>query len=136
MIVRIIVGFVTAALLAGCGSGVRFVRMDETKYAALPKNTVVETFPQDTMKPHVVIGTLTTEKHMHASFNDRSVYDEAVDVLKSYAREIGAQALIHVEPHHIGEGMDGKLRIEATAIRYLEPSETVTSADSEKQATP
>ena len=136
MIVRIVVGFVTAALLSGCGSGVRFVRMDETKYPSKPKNAPVETFPQETMKPHVVIGTLSTEKTLHASFGERSVYDETVDVLKSYARNIGADALIYVSPRHVGEGMGGKVRIDATAIRYLQQSETISSADPEKKDTP
>ena len=136
MIVRIVLGIVTAALLSGCGSGVRFVRMDETKYPSKPKNATVETFPQETMKPHVVIGTLSTEKTLHASFGEHSVYDETVDVLKSYARHIGADALIYMSPRHVGEGMGSKVRIDATAIRYLQQSETISSADSEKKDTP
>jgi hypothetical protein len=136
MIVRIVVGIVTAALLSGCGSAVRFVRMDETKYPAKSKNAAVETFPQETMTPHVVIGTLSTEKTLHASFGEHSVYDETVDVLKSYARQIGADALIYVSPRHVGEGMGGKVRIDATAVRYLQQSETISSADPEKKDTP
>ena len=138
MSVRLVIGIVAAAFLTGCGSGVRFVRMDETKYPAKPKNAVVETFPEETMKPHVVIGTLSTEKTLHASFGERSVYDETVDMLKSYARQIGADALIHVNPRHVGSG-GGKVRIDATAIRYLERAETISSGDPEnpeKTATP
>lgn len=136
MSVRLVIGVVTTMLLTGCGSGVRFVRMDETKYPARAKSAVVETFPEETMKPHVVIGTLSTEKGMHASFNDRSVFDETMDALKSFARHIGADALTYVSPRHVGEGSGGKMRIDATAIRYLEQSETISSAEPEKQDTP
>ena len=136
MSVRIVVGIVTVALLSGCGSGVRFVRMDETKYPSKPKNAAIETFPQETMKPHVVIGTLSTEKTLDASFGEHSVYDETVDVLKSYARQIGADALIYVAPRHLGEGGGQKLRIDATAIRYLQQSETISSTEPEKTETP
>ena len=135
MIGRIFAGIVLTAVLTGCGSGVRFVRMDETKYPARSKSAVVETFPQETMKPHVVIGTLSTERPLHASFGEHSVYEETVDELKSYARQIGADALIHMSPRHVGEG-GGKVRIDATAIRYLEQSETITSAEPEKKDAP
>ena len=136
MSVRLVIGVVTAALLTGCGSGVRFVRMDETKYPAKSKNAVVETFPEETMKPHVVIGTLSTQKTLDASFGDHSVYDQTVDVLKSYARQIGADALTYVSPRHVGEGGGQKLRIDATAIRYLEQSESISSAEPETTSTP
>jgi len=136
MIVRLAIGVVIAAVLSGCGSGVRFVRMDETKYPAKAKNAVVETFPEETMKPHVVIGTLSTEKTLDASFGDHSVYDTTVDVLKSYARQIGADALTYVSPRHVGEGGGQKLRIDATAIRYLAQSETITSAESDTTVQP
>jgi len=136
MIVRLIIGIVATAFLSGCGSGVRFVRMDETKYPSRAKNAAVETFPQDTMKPHVVIGTVSTENAMDVSFGGHSIYDQTVDKLKSFARQIGADALTYVSPRHIGEGRDGKVRIDATAIRYLEQSETITSTEPEKTDTP
>ncbi len=136
MIVRIVFGVIAVAVLSGCGSGVRFVRMDETKYPAKPKNAAVETFPQETMKPHVVIGTLSAEKTLHASFGENSVYDETVDMLKSYARQIGADALIYMSPRHVGEGSGTKVRIDATAVRYLEQAETITSSEPETKETP
>jgi hypothetical protein len=136
MFVRLAIGVVIVALLSGCGSGVRFVRVDETKYPSKPKNATVETFPEETMKPHVVIGTLSTEKTLDASFGDHSVYDETVDVLKSYARQIGADALTYMSPRHVGEGGGQKLRIDATAIRYLEHSETISSAEPDTSAAP
>jgi len=136
MIVRVVLCVVTAVLIGGCGSGVRFVRRDETKYPSRPKNAVVETFPQTTMAPHIVIGTLSTHKGMHAFFNDKSVYDEVMAELKSYARKVGADALIHVQPRYVGEGMDGKVLVEATAVRYLQQSETITSAEPETKDAP
>jgi len=136
MCVRVVVAIVAVALLSGCGSGVRFVRMDETKYPAKDKNATVETFPQETMQPHVVIGTLSTEKALDASFGDHSVYDETVNVLKTFARKIGADALIYVSPRHMGEGGGQKLRIDATAIHYLQQAETITSADSDTTQAP
>jgi hypothetical protein len=136
MIVRVVICFVTALFIGGCGSGVRFVRMDSTKYPARDKDAAVETFPKGTMEPHVVIGTLSTQKKMHASFDDRSVYDQVLAELKSYARRIGADALIDVQPHYVGEGMNGRVQMDATAVRYLKQSETISSADPEKKDTP
>jgi hypothetical protein len=129
MISRIGLSVVIAILLTGCGSGVRFVRTDETLYAPKPKNAPVAVLSGDSMDPHVVLGTLTTAKKMKASFDDRSIYDEALGDLKACAREVGADALARVTPRVRGEGMDGKLEVEATAIRYLTRATTVTTTE-------
>ena len=136
MIVRVVFVLFILLCIAGCGSGVHFVRMDETKYPARAKNAKVETFPESTSKPYVVIGTLRTEKDLDASFGGRSIYDETIDTLKSYARHVGADALIHLKPRHAGEGSDNKVIIEATAVRYLEPGQVVTSGGDPETAAP
>ena len=129
MISRIGFPVVIALLLIGCGSGVRFVRTDETLYAPKSKDAPVAVLSGDSMDPHVVLGTLTAARKMKASFNDRSIYDEALGDLKSCARRVGADALTKVTPRVRGEGMDGKLEVEATAIRYLTRATTVTSTE-------
>ena len=127
MIVRVLLVCVILVCIAGCGSGVRFVRMDETKYPARPKNATVETFPETTSKPYVIIGTLHTEKDLDASFGGRSIYDTTIETLKSHARRVGADALIHLNPRHAGEGSNNKVIVDATAVRYLARGPVVTS---------
>lgn len=129
MISRAGFSVVIALLLTGCGSGVRFVRVDATPYAPKPKNAPLAVLTGDSMDPHVVVGTLITARKMKASFNDRSIYDEALWDLKACARKVGADALTRVRPRVRGEGMGGKLELEATAIRYLTLATTVTSAE-------
>ena len=136
MIIRVLFVFVILLCITGCGSGVRFVRMDETKYPARAKNSKVETFPESTSKPYVVIGTLHTEKDLDASFGGKSIYDETIDALKSYARRVGADALINLKPRHVGEGSDNKVIVDATAVRYLEAGQVVTSGGDPETTAP
>jgi hypothetical protein len=129
MISRVGFSVLFALLLTGCGAGVRFVRLDDTPYAPKPKNAALAVLTGDSMDPHVVLGTLITARKMDASFDDRSIYDEAIGDLKACARKVGADALTRIRPRVRGEGMGGKLEVEATAIRFLTLATTVTSAE-------
>jgi len=129
MISRVGFSVLIALFLTGCGSGVRFVRLDDTTYAPKPQNAPLAVLTGDSMEPHVVVGTLITARKMEASFDDRSIYEEAIGDLKACARKVGADALTRVSPRVRGEGMGGKLEVKATAIRYLTLATTVTSAE-------
>ena len=123
-------------MVSGCGSGVRFVRMDETVYAPKPEGISIVRHERGCMEPHVVIGTLSTRKKMKASFNGRSIYDEAIASLEAKARKLGADALMQISPRVVGKGMGSKVEVEATAIRYLTHELTVTSAATQTSAAP
>ena len=129
MLIRIAVAALMTLALSGCGSGVRFVRLDDTQYHPKPKDAPVAVFDSACHEPHVVIGTLTARKKMKASFNDRSIYEEAMADLKRHAREVGADAIMQITPRVHGEGMGGKVELQATAIRYLARANSVTSAE-------
>jgi len=79
----------------------------------------------------VVIGTLTAQRTLDASFNDRSTYDDIVAVLKDYARKVGADALTEVRPISTETGaMKSRIQVTARAVRYLESGATLRSKDS------
>ena len=129
MRVRLAAAALLVMALPGCGSGVQFVRMDETRYHPKPRNAPVAVFDSACREPHVVIGTLTAHRKMKASFNDSSIYEEAVADLKERARDVGADAIMQLTPRIDGEGMGGKVEVEATAIRYLARANSVQSAE-------
>ena len=116
--------------LTACGSGVQFVRQDMTEYAPKAKDAEIDVLDGGTMQPHVVIGTLTATKDMEASFNGDSTYDNVMAELEKHAREVGADALINVRPVDKNGGMDARVVITATAIRYLTERSTVSSKES------
>ena len=113
--------------LSSCGSNVKFVRQDMTEYPPKPANAPIEIHRGSVLEPHVVIGTMTAEKTIEASFSSESTYDEVLAWLKDQAREVGADALVGVSPVNEVGGLNTKLVLTATAIRYLEPSKTITS---------
>jgi hypothetical protein len=57
MISRVGFSVVIALLLTGCGSGVRFVRVDSTPYSPKPKNAPLAVLNGASMDPQVVVGT-------------------------------------------------------------------------------
>jgi hypothetical protein len=117
---------VVALLASGCGSGVQFVRQDMTAYPPKDADTEIPVFDSGITRPHVVIGTLTLERKMKASYGDASTYDEILQDLMAYARKIGADALVGVRP--VDEGaISTKIALTATAVRYLQESRVVTS---------
>lgn len=118
---------VLAALVAGCGSGVEFVRQDMTEYPSKPSNAVVEVHDSEIMRPHVVIGTLTAGREMEASYNSNSTYDQVLESLKSYARKVGADALMNVRPVGDAGTVSSRVELTAVAVRYLNQANTVTN---------
>jgi len=126
-LVALLIG--VAAALSACGSGVKFVRMDATEFPPKDDSAKIEIFEGDITAPHIVIGTLSAKKDMDPSYNDQSTYDEVMDTLKEEARKVGADALVNVRPLTAeGGGLKSRVQVTATAVRYLEKAETVTSA--------
>jgi hypothetical protein len=118
-----------AATLSACGSGVKFVRMDATEFPPKDDSAKIEIFEGDITAPHIVIGTLTAKKDMDPTYNDQSTYDQVMETLKQEARKVGADALINVRPLTAeGGGLKSRVQVTATAVRYLEKTETITSA--------
>jgi hypothetical protein len=116
--------------LAGCGSGIRFVREDVTTYPAKGAEEPIEVREGGSLRPHVVIGTFTAERNMKASYGDGSSLDRIMDDLKKEARKVGADALVHVHPILSEEHRtEAKLEIVATAVRYLKATQTVGSGE-------
>ena len=122
-------GILVAAIasLAACSSGVQFVREDMTRYPAKSKDAPIEVHEGNTLKPYVVIGTLTADRRMEAT--GESTYDLVVDDLTQEARKVGADALIHVRPVDNTE-MSTRVMVTATAVRFMRQGATVTSAGS------
>lgn len=116
--------------LTACGGGVQFVRQDMTKYPSKAKDAPIEVLEEGTTKPYVVIGTLTVDREIKSSFNDRSTYDEAMDALKDHARKVGADALIDVKPVGDSGGLNARVVLSGTAVRYMEQTEQVSSKTS------
>jgi hypothetical protein len=117
-----------ASVLASCGSGVRFVRQDLTEYPAKPSDAAVEVHEGGVLTPHVVIGTFTAERGMKADYGDGSNLDRTLNDLRRAARGVGADALIHVRPVLSEKNMSrARIEITATAVRYLQPTISVTS---------
>ncbi len=124
----------TAAALAGCGSGVRFVPMQESaQYTPKDRNAPIEIHEGSVLTPHVVIGKLSACKTMDAAFNDSSTYDQLLASLKDYARKVGADALIEVKPSaDEGGGLKSQVRMDAVAVRYLTLESSVGSKSDSK----
>jgi hypothetical protein len=116
-----------ALLVPGCGSGVQFVRQDMTEYPAKDKDAQIGVFDGDISRPHVVIGTLTLDREVKASFGDSSTYDQVLEEMMAYARRIGADALIRVRPLNDAGSMSARVAVTATAVRYLREHQVVTS---------
>lgn len=117
-------------VLTACGGGVQFVRQDMTQYPPKAKDAPIEVLEGGTMKPYVVIGTLTVDRKMKASFDDHSTYDVAVEDLKEHARKVGADALINVKPLGDAGGLEARVVLTGTAVRYMEQAEQVSSKTS------
>ncbi len=117
-----------AAFLTACGAGVQFIPVDGTQYPPKDRTAKVEVYEGSVIAPHVVIGTLTAKKSMDPSFDDHSTYDELMSDLKDYARKVGADALIEVRPvTDEGKGLKSQVQMTATAVRFLQKAETVSS---------
>jgi hypothetical protein len=114
-------------LLTACGSGVQFVRQDMTQYPSKPDDAQIEVLDSGTMKPYVVIGTLTVDRQMKASFNDRSTYDDAIAMMVAHARKVGADAIINLKPVDDPSGLEARVVLTGTAVRYMEQAERVSS---------
>lgn len=118
---------VVALLASGCGSGVQFVRQDMTEYPPKDAKAEIPVFDSGITRPHVVMGTLTLERKMKASYGDASTYDEILKDMMAYARKIGADALMDVRPVTDEGNISTKITLTATAVRYLQESRVVTS---------
>lgn len=128
-----ILGLLAMSLLVGCGSGVQFIPEHDVTYPPRDNDATVELFTGSINRPHVVIGTLTAEERMKASFTDRSTYDSVVTSLKNKARELGADALINAHPLSDPKSSAGtKLAVMAQAVRYMEPEVTLRSKPAEQ----
>ena len=119
-------------LVAGCGSGVNFVPEHDVVYAPKDKYATVDIYTGAINRPHVVIGTLTAEEKMKATFSDRSTYDTVVNKLKDKARRLGADALINAHPVTDPSSTVGtRLVVTAQAVKYMEAEVTMRSRASE-----
>jgi hypothetical protein len=124
-------GAAAIALLAGCSSGVQFVREHPVEYAEKADNAPIEVMTGGTERPHVVIGTLTAKQTMKATFNDRSTYDSVLTKLKDEARKVGADALIYARPVSAQEaGPSTEVIVTAQAIKFMEREDALSSRDS------
>lgn len=110
--------------LSSCGSNVNFVRLDETVYPPKSPDANVDVYKSSITRPHVVIGTLSTEKRIEPT--GESTYDVALRRLEDYARQVGADALVQLRTDTEDEPSP-RILLSATAVRYLEPAGTVTS---------
>jgi len=117
------------AAAAGCGSGVRFVRSHPTEFAPKDAHAEIQVLSAGTNRPHLVIGSLTAKKTMKATFDDKSTYDAVLKSLKDYARQVGADALIHTRPIPAEDGgQSTDVTVTAQAIRFMEQEASLRSA--------
>ena len=126
LVVLVVASLAVSALVAGCGSGVQFVRQDITEYPPKPADAEIEIFTGGIMAPHVVIGTMRAGKEIEASFDESSTYNDVLESMKKHARKIGADALIHVQLENPG-AMSSRVGFTATAVRYLTESTKISS---------
>lgn len=117
---------VVALLASGCGSGVQFVRQDMTEYPPKDSDTEIAVFNGGITRPHVVIGTMTMDRKIKASYGDDSTYDDVVAAMTDYARKVGADALVGLRPV-MDDNTGSRVTLTATAVRYLRQNSTVTS---------
>jgi hypothetical protein len=118
---------VVALLASGCGSGVQFVRQDMTEYPPKDTSAKIAVFDGAITRPHVVSGTMTLDKKIKASFDDTSTYDDVLDEMVAYARQVGADALVRVRPVMDDKTITSRVTLTATAVRYLRENSVVTS---------
>jgi uncharacterized protein YbjQ (UPF0145 family) len=122
LILAVLVAFGTG--LSSCGSNVQFVRLDDTVYPPKDPDAAIEVYKASVATPHVVIGTLTTQKKIEAT--GKSSYDLALESLEDYARQVGADALVELKTDTVDEPSP-RIVLTATAVRYLEQAGTVRS---------
>jgi hypothetical protein len=98
-----------------------------TEYPPKDANAEIAVFDGDISRPHVVIGTMTVDRKVEASFGDSSTNDKILDEMVAYARTIGADALVRVRPVNDTSSISARVAMTATAVRYLRENSVVTS---------
>lgn len=107
-------------VLVGCGSQVQFVPVDATIYEPRSDDHHILVYTSAVHQPHVVLGSITVEKKLDASYGGSSSFDLMVLMLQEEARRVGGDALVNVHPVSTNEHMDTTVILRAQVIRYLD----------------